>query len=68
VRELLAEARRRGWDDVWLRVAPDNQPALRAYAAAAFSRASSEEETAFNDGQPVAYVWLRAPSSQGIGS
>jgi ribosomal protein S18 acetylase RimI-like enzyme len=67
VRELLAEARGRGWASVWLRVAPDNEPALHAYAAAAFSRASPEEEAAFNEGQPVAYVWLRAPSSQGLG-
>lgn len=58
---LLAEARRLGWDDVWLRVVPDNEPALRAYSAAGFRRAGSNEEAAFNKGQPVAYVWLRAP-------
>lgn len=65
VSELLAAARGRGWDDVWLRVVPENEPALRAYAAAGFTPASAEEQAAFNVGQPVAYVWLRAPSSQG---
>jgi ribosomal protein S18 acetylase RimI-like enzyme len=61
VHELLVEARRLGWKDVWLRVAPDNMPALRAYAAAGFSRATVEEEAAFNIRQPVAFVWMRGP-------
>ena len=64
VRELLAEARRRGWSDVWLRVVPDNEPALRAYAAAGFTRASAEEEAAFNVGQPVGFAWMRAPAPE----
>ena len=58
---LLAEARRLGWSDVWLRVVPGNEPAIRAYAAAGFARATSDEERAFNVGQPVAYVWMRVP-------
>ena len=62
---LLAEARRLGWSTVWLRVAPDNAPALRAYTSGGFVRASREEEACFNIGQPAAYVWMRAPSSQG---
>ena len=60
--ELLCEARRLGWNDVWLRVAPDNPAALAAYAAAGFSRAPAAASRAFNQGQPVAYVWLRAPA------
>jgi ribosomal protein S18 acetylase RimI-like enzyme len=58
---LLTEARRLGWADVWLRVVPDNEPALRAYAAVGFARATFDEESAFNIGQPVGFVWLRAP-------
>jgi ribosomal protein S18 acetylase RimI-like enzyme len=59
---LLAEARRLGWSDVWLRVAPDNEAALRAYAAAGFSRASGDEEATFNAGQPLAFIWMRGPA------
>jgi ribosomal protein S18 acetylase RimI-like enzyme len=62
VHELLAEARRLGWADVWLRVEPDNQPALRCYAGAGFARATPAEEAAFNVGQPAAFVWMRAPA------
>lgn len=61
-RALTAEARRLGWSDVWLRVHPGNEPALRAYAAAGFERATPEDEIAFNVGQPVAFVWMRAPA------
>lgn len=60
--ELTAEARRLGWSDIWLRVEPDNEPALRCYAAAGFVRASPDEEAAFNIGQPADYVWMRGPS------
>ena len=59
---LAAEARRLGWESVWLRVMPDNEAALRSYAGAGFLRASLEEETAFNEGQPEAYVWMHAPN------
>ena len=58
-RSLADEARARGFADVWLRVVPDNEPALRAYAAAGFAAATADEERAFNIGQPVAYRWLR---------
>jgi RimJ/RimL family protein N-acetyltransferase len=51
-----------GWVDIWLRVEPDNEPALRCYAAAGFVRASPDEEAAFNIAQPADYVWMRAPS------
>jgi ribosomal protein S18 acetylase RimI-like enzyme len=57
---LLAErARAAGFDAVWLRVVPDNEAALRAYAAAGFVRAGADEERAFNRGQPRRYAWLR---------
>jgi ribosomal protein S18 acetylase RimI-like enzyme len=56
---LVEQARAAGFDDVWLRVVPDNAPAIACYRGAGFVRASAEEETAFNEGQPVAYVWMR---------
>jgi ribosomal protein S18 acetylase RimI-like enzyme len=65
-RALADEARRRGFGSVWLRVVPDNAPALAAYAAAGFVRATDAEAAEFNTGQPVTYVWLRdAGLSQG---
>jgi ribosomal protein S18 acetylase RimI-like enzyme len=55
---LLERARLEGFADVWLRVVPGNDPALRAYAAAGFTRALEDEEAAFNRDQPLAYVWM----------
>lgn len=48
---------------VAMRVRPENLAAQRCYTAAGFSRASPTDEDAWNDGQPVAYVWmsLRSP-------
>jgi ribosomal-protein-alanine N-acetyltransferase len=60
---LLAEARQLGWWDVWLRVASYNDPALGCYAAAGFTRAAPDKEGAFNVGQPVDFVWMRAPAA-----
>jgi len=59
VRLLTARARERGFEDVWVRVVPSNEPALHAYAAAGFVRTTAEAESAFNAGQPRAYVWMR---------
>jgi len=58
-RALADEAHARGFAEVWLRVVPTNEPALRAYAAAGFVAATADEERAFNVGQPIAYRWLR---------
>ena len=49
----------RGFDEVWLRVLPSNAPAIACYRSAGFARATPEEEAAFNQGQPHAYVWMR---------
>jgi [ribosomal protein S18]-alanine N-acetyltransferase len=57
---LLGErARAAGFEEVWLRVVPDNEQALAAYRAAGFERASSDEEASFNAGQPCEYVWMK---------
>lgn len=56
---LAAEARRLGFDDVWLRVVPTNTVAIACYARAGFVRASAEVEAAFNQPQPREYVWMR---------
>lgn len=48
-----------GFDEVWVRVVPDNAPAIACYSGAGFVRAAPEQEAAFNSTQPRAYVWMR---------
>jgi ribosomal protein S18 acetylase RimI-like enzyme len=60
-RELVArltERARRTYPAVFMRVRPDNAPALRCYAAAGYVRVPPADEAAFNRGQPSAYAWL----------
>ncbi len=56
---LAAEAERRGFSHIWLRVVPLNRAAIACYSAAGFVRATPEEEAELNRGQPRAYVWMR---------
>jgi ribosomal protein S18 acetylase RimI-like enzyme len=60
---LAAEVRRCGFQEVWLRVVPENRAAIASYRAAGFVRASKEEERQFNLEQPRDYVWLSLPRS-----
>lgn len=55
---LVDEARARGFPDVWLRVVPSNEAAIACYRRAGFLRATAEQERAFNERQPHAYVWM----------
>jgi [ribosomal protein S18]-alanine N-acetyltransferase len=59
---LTTQARKLGFDEVWLRVRPDNAAAISAYLGAGFQRATAEEEAEFNVGQPRRYQWMRARS------
>lgn len=45
--------------NIFLRVLPDNEPAIRCYQAAGFARVSQADEDAFNEGQPQAYIWMK---------
>jgi ribosomal protein S18 acetylase RimI-like enzyme len=66
---LLGErARAAGFEEVWLRVVLDNEPALAAYRAAGFERASPEEEASFNAGQPCDYVWMQLAGAREPGA
>jgi ribosomal protein S18 acetylase RimI-like enzyme len=57
---LLSErAAALGFDQIWLRVAPDNDAAIGCYSSAGFVRATDEQEREFNAGQPQPYVWMR---------
>ncbi|TPQ19102.1 GNAT family N-acetyltransferase [Streptomyces sporangiiformans] len=59
VRGLLSEAGRAGHSDVFMRVHPDNDRALRCYRGAGFVTVDPDLANAWNTLQPVAYVWLR---------
>lgn len=48
---------------VFLRVRPDNEAALRCYAAAGFRRVGPDNEAAWNEHQPVAYAWMAYPTA-----
>ena len=56
----LTEVARQHRPHVAMRVAPGNEAALRSYAAAGFERVAPGLEQEWNQGQPVAFVWLRA--------
>jgi len=62
---LGGRATEAGFADVWLRVVPDNEPALAAYRAAGFVRTTADEEASFNAGQPCDYVWMRLAGRSG---
>ena len=42
-----------------IRVVAENRQAIRCYQAAGFATTSSDDQTAYNQGQPVDYVWMR---------
>jgi len=59
VRFLLSEAVKAGYPGIFMRVHPDNDPALRCYRGAGFVVVEASLAQAWNAGQPVSYVWLR---------
>jgi ribosomal-protein-alanine N-acetyltransferase len=48
--------------DVILRVRPENEQAIRAYAAAGFVAVAADEQSVWNQGQRFAYHWMLMPS------
>ncbi|MGW9129809.1 GNAT family N-acetyltransferase [Streptomyces sp. NPDC055681] len=59
VRSLLAKAHESGCGDVFMRVHPDNEKALRCYLGAGFGPVAPGLAENWNAAQPVNYVWLR---------
>jgi len=57
--QLVAEAREHA-AAVCLRVRPEHAVARRCYERAGYRRATPEQERAWNEGQPTAYVWMLA--------
>lgn len=56
---LLAGRAAGEYADVYLRVRPGNDVAVRCYGAAGFTRLDTAHEQRCNVGQPVDYVWMR---------
>ena len=66
VRLLVAEALAFRTSDVFLRVHPRNEPALRCYLRAGLVEVPADDAALWNAEQPVAYRWLTAgPVSAG---
>ena len=63
VRDLLGPARAAGFADIFLRVRPENVPALRTYHRAGFSLVPEAEAAEWNEDQPVAYTWMQYPTT-----
>jgi len=59
VRALLRPALDAGYSEVFLRVRPENAPAIRAYQHTGFVDVPAALMEEWNDGQPVAYRWMR---------
>jgi [ribosomal protein S18]-alanine N-acetyltransferase len=57
--EALAARGAERFTTLLVRVAAENEPAQRCYAAAGFVRVSAAEEAEWNLGQPRQYVWMR---------
>jgi ribosomal protein S18 acetylase RimI-like enzyme len=57
----LVERARAHHPEVFMRVHPDNAPALRSYAGAGFVPVPAARAAEWNRGQPTEYVWLRHP-------
>ncbi len=51
-------------DEFWLRVVPDNEPALALYATLGFNPVAEPEQRRMNAEKPRDYVWLRRQSRE----
>jgi ribosomal protein S18 acetylase RimI-like enzyme len=60
---LIDQARELGYDQIWLRVVPDNGAAIACYSAAGMLCADAAQERSFNAGQPREYRWMRSAPS-----
>ncbi|WP_433017913.1 GNAT family N-acetyltransferase [Kribbella sp. CA-294648] len=61
VRALLVRALDAGYSDVFLRVRPDNEPAIRTYLRVGFQPVDQALADEWNEPQPIKYTWLQYP-------
>ena len=61
VRALLVPALDAGYSDLFLRVRPDNEPAIRTYLRVGFTPVDEALAAEWNTPQPINYTWLQYP-------
>ncbi|MFF8848333.1 GNAT family N-acetyltransferase [Streptomyces sp. NPDC015127] len=59
VRRLTTLAMESGYKDIFMRVHPDNLPALRCYQRTGFLPVDARLAAEWNSAQPIDYVWLQ---------
>ena len=64
---MLADRAAATYVDVYLRVRPGNEVAVRCYGAAGFTRLTTSDEQRLNVGQPAVYVWMRYDETAATG-
>jgi ribosomal protein S18 acetylase RimI-like enzyme len=65
VRALLQPALAAGSADVFLRVRPDNEPAIKTYLRVGFQPVDEQLAAEWNEPQPIDYTWLQYPTESG---
>jgi ribosomal protein S18 acetylase RimI-like enzyme len=65
VKALLGPALEAGYSDVFLRVRPDNDVAIRTYRRVGFEYVAADLADEWNKDQPVAYTWMQYPAAAG---
>jgi ribosomal protein S18 acetylase RimI-like enzyme len=65
VQALLQPALGAGYADVFLRVRPDNEPAIRTYLRVGFQPVDEALAAEWNEPQPIDYTWLQYPTGPG---
>jgi ribosomal protein S18 acetylase RimI-like enzyme len=63
VRALLGPAVAAGFADVFLRVRPENEPAIKTYLRVGFQPVDEQLAAEWNEPQPIDYVWLQYPTT-----
>jgi len=63
VRALLGPALASGYADIFLRVRPDNTPAIRTYLRVGFQPVADELAAEWNQNQPIQYAWMQYPTA-----
>jgi ribosomal protein S18 acetylase RimI-like enzyme len=65
VRALLQPALAAGHAEVFLRVRPDNERAIKTYLRVGFQPVDEQLAAEWNEPQPIDYTWLQYPTESG---
>ena len=62
VEQMLGPALESGYADVFLRVRPENEPAIRTYERIGFEPVDAALAAEWNEPQPIDYLWYQYPT------